>query len=315
MSASPDPCLCVRDLAKHYGPVEAVRGLSFDLVPGEIFGLLGPNGAGKTTTLECILGLRHPDAGTITVDGIDAIAHPERAKERVGAQIQPTTLQDQITPREALQFFAAFYRQPAAIADLLAQFALTEKADAPFHTLSAGQKQRLAVALAFVNRPRLVVLDEPTAGLDPLSRRDLHRSVQAMRAAGCAVLLSTHYLEEAHQLCDRVAILHRGKIVALAPPEELIARARALPQVAVRTGRALTREMVKELPGVTACETTSERCSLRTSELNRTIVELTRQLESSGNPLLELQIHRPSLEDVFIELTGETWVRTEEEKP
>jgi len=314
MPVSPVPSVRVRDLARRYGPVEAVRGVSFDVAPGEIFGLLGPNGVGKTTTLECLLGLRHPDAGAIAIDGIDALAEPQRARARVGAQIQPSTLQDQITPREALRFFAAFQREPANVDELLTRFALTAKADARFATLSTGQKQRLSVALAFVNQPRLLILDEPTAGLDPQGRRELHRILREQRDAGRTVLLSTHDLAEAHQLCDRIAILHHGQIVAVARPDDLIAQSHATPCLGVRTANPLAAAAVGALPGVERAEVVADGWRLHTREVNHTIVALTKLLETSANELRELQIRRPSLEDVFIELTGETWMKQAEDE-
>lgn len=187
----------VRELTKRYGAVEAVRGVSFGVADGEIFGLLGRNGAGKTTTLECLLALRRPDAGTIRIGEIDALAEPERAKAIMGAQLQVSALPDKITPREALRFTASFYHDPLPVDALLEQFALTAKAEASFDSLSGGQKQRLFLALAFVHRPRVVVLDEPTVGLDPQARRELHAAIRELRASGVTVLLSTHYLEEA----------------------------------------------------------------------------------------------------------------------
>ena len=307
MPESRPASVSVRELTRRYGAVEAVRGVSFEVAVGEIFGLLGPNGAGKTTTLECLLGLRRPDSGSITVDGIDAVARPELAKERVGAQLQAATLQDKITPREALEFSASFYREPAAVEGLIERFALSDKADAPFDSLSGGQRQRLFLALAFVNDPHLVVLDEPTAGLDPPSRRELHRLIVGLRTAGRTVLLSTHYLEEAHHLCDRIGILHEGRIVALASPAELIARSTAKPRVAVKTGRPFDRAQAAALPGVVSSEPQENGWLLGTTEVSRTIAALVRQLEADANPLLDLQILRPSLEDVFIELTGRPW--------
>src|SRR6476619_3731179 len=208
----------VRDLRKHYDGVEAARGVSFDIEDGEIFGLIGPNGAGKTTTLECVIGLREPDAGSIEVCGIDARQRPLDVKQRIGAALQTTSLQDKITPREALALFASFYREHAPAAELLDRFGLTSKADAHFDTLSGGQRQRLALALAFVNRPELVFLDEPTTGLDPASRRELHGSIMRMKQDGHTVLFTTHYLDEAEQLCDHVAIIDHGRIVATGTP-------------------------------------------------------------------------------------------------
>jgi ABC-2 type transport system ATP-binding protein len=208
----------VTNLIKHYGSLTAVDGISLEVHAGEIFGLLGPNGAGKTTTIECILGLRTPDSGAIIIDNIDAIAEPERIKQMIGAQLQATALQDKLTPREALKFFGAFYRNAIKPSQLIERFSLTEKADAPFDSLSGGQKQRLALALAFVNDPRLIFLDEPTAGLDAQSRRDLHGDILKLKADGKTVVLSTHYIEEAHRLCARIAIINAGKIVAMGTP-------------------------------------------------------------------------------------------------
>ena len=221
MSAPLPAGLRVRDLAKNYGPVAALRGVGFEVAPGEIVGLLGRNGAGKTTTLEIVLGLRAPDRGVVELGGRSVLTEPERAKPLIGAVLQTSTLPDQLTPREALAFFGAFYANAVPPAELLAQFALADKADAAFTTLSGGQRQRLFLALAFLHRPRLLVLDEPTTGLDPRSRQDLHTFIRAARAANQAVLLSTHDLEEARQLCDRVAILHEGRIVAEGNFEQL----------------------------------------------------------------------------------------------
>jgi ABC-2 type transport system ATP-binding protein len=214
----------VRDLARRYGPVEALRGVTFEITRGEIFGLLGPNGAGKTTALECILGLRRPDSGSIEIEGVDAVALPLEAKQRVGALLQAATLQDKITPRRVLGLFASFYREAAEVESLIERFGLKEKSNSAFDTLSGGQRQRLFLALAFVNNPGLLILDEPTAGLDPMSRRDLHALIAGMRDSGRTVLLSTHDLGEAQLLCDRVGIIDRGRIVALGRPDDLIAK-------------------------------------------------------------------------------------------
>jgi ABC-2 type transport system ATP-binding protein len=297
----------VRNLTKRYGPVEAVRGVSFEVAPGEIFGLLGPNGAGKTTTIECLLGLRQPDAGSIDLGGVDALAHPIRARQLVGAQLQSAALQDKITPRQACRLFASFYAHAAKVDDLLAQFSLSAKADAPYDSLSGGQQQRLFLALAFVNRPQLAVLDEPTAGLDPRSRRELHQLIAAQKSAGRAVLLSTHYLEEAQLLCDRIGILHEGRLIALGTADELIARSRAIPRLSFKTVKPLDAAQVAALPAVVSQQAQGGGWMLGTPEVNRTISGLVQVLESGGNEMLDLQIRRPSLEDVFLELTGEPW--------
>jgi ABC-2 type transport system ATP-binding protein len=303
----------VRNLAKRYGAVEAVRGISFEVGAGEIFGLLGPNGAGKTTALECILGLRRPDAGSIAIGGVDALAHPEEAKRALGAQLQAATLQDKITPRQALRLFAAFYRDPAPVDDLLERFALTPKAGAPFDSLSGGQKQRLFLALALVGNPRLLVLDEPTAGLDPQARRELHRLIADLRAAGRTILLSTHDLEEAHRLCDRLGILHEGRLMAVATPATLIAGAGTVPQLAVQTERPLAAELVAALPAVLSHEARGGGWRLGTTDVNATIGALVQQLAQQGNQLRDLQVLRPSLEDVVIELTGRPWAPPDQE--
>ena len=305
----------VRGLTKRYGPVEAVRGVSFDVAEGEIFGLLGPNGAGKTSILECLLGLRRPDSGSVAIGGIDAVALPRLAKERVGAQVQLASLQDRITPRQALGFFASFYREPAPVAGLIARFGLSAKADSPFESLSGGQRQRLYLALAFVNNPRLVVLDEPTTGLDPQARRELHRMISGMRADGLAVLMSTHDMEEARALCDRIGILNEGRIVAAGSPSGLVSRSGAIPRVAVRAARAMTRAQASALAGVVSSSAEGDTWMLGTADVGATITALMRQLERDENPLLDLQIHRPSLEDVFIELTGRPWPAGPEGRP
>jgi ABC-2 type transport system ATP-binding protein len=314
MPDSPPASICVRDLTKRYGTVHALGGITFDVTEGEIFGLLGPNGAGKTTTLECILGLRRPDSGTVTIGGIDALAHPERAKELVGAQIQASALQDYITPRQALALIASFYRAPARVDELLDRFSLRGKADATFESLSHGQKQRLLLALAFVNQPRLVILDEPTIGLDPHSRRELHEIISGLRASGHTVLLSTQNLEEAHRLCDRVAILDQGRIVATAPPDELIARAGGNSHLVITTNRPLDASAVEALPGVVAAWSRENGWLLGTTEVNRTIVSLVKSLEATGNSLVDLQIQQPSLEDAFLSLTGRPWSAPKEER-
>jgi ABC-2 type transport system ATP-binding protein len=296
--------LVVADLSKSYGPIRAVAAVSFDIAPGEIFGLLGPNGAGKTTTVECTIGLRPPDAGQITIAGLDARRRPRQVKQKLGVALQSTMLPDKITPREALRLFASFYPQAASPDDLLERFSLTEKAKAKFETLSAGQRQRLAVALALVNRPEVIVLDEPTAGLDPQSRRQLHEVIRQAKSDGKAVLLTTHYIDEAQHLCDRIAIIDHGKVIATGRPEELVAAAKSPPHVTVTTTRPLPEERLRTLQGVTTVKTDGTTATIHTTAATRTIVELIRLVESEANEITDLHIRKPSLEDVFIELTG-----------
>lgn len=211
--------LVVQTLSRRRGRVLAADDVSFAVSAGEVFGLLGPNGAGKTTCLECILGLIRPDGGQITIAGRDPLA----ARARTGAVLQATQLQDKITPREALDLFAAFYPKPLGTAELLDRFGLGEKADAAYDALSGGQKQRLALALAFVGDPALLVLDEPTTGLDPKGRREVQDHIAAIKKDGRAVLLATHDMAEASRLCDRIAIIAGGRIVATGAPQALIA--------------------------------------------------------------------------------------------
>jgi ABC-2 type transport system ATP-binding protein len=296
--------LVVKDLVKRYGDVEAVRGVSFEVSGGEIFGLLGPNGAGKTSTVECVVGLRRPDGGSIRLCDMDALQQPERVKQRVGVALQATALQDKITPREALRLFGSFYRNRADVNQLIDRFALGEKADSPFDTLSGGQRQRLALALAFVNQPEVLFLDEPTTGLDPQSRRDLHDSILEMRREGRTVLLTTHYIEEAHALCDRIAIVDHGRVIAEGRPDELIAKARDTQRISVRTAQPLALNELRALPAVQSASQAGDQAELKTTRVSQTVIELVRLIEARNNELVDLHIHRPSLEDVFIELTG-----------
>ena len=298
------PKLTVRDLRKAYGRVEAVRGVSFEVQDREILGLLGPNGAGKTTTIECLIGLREPDAGEIEVCGFDARRQAREVKQRIGAALQTTALQDKITPREALALFGSFYSRRAAPAELLERFALVDKADATFDALSDGQRQRLALALAFVNRPEIVFLDEPTAGLDPQARRELHGEIARTRADGHTVLLTTHYIEEAEQLCDRVAIIDHGRIVALGTPHDLMARSKASQSVSLVAGQPIDGLRIDAIPGVVDAVIEGARARFKTTDLNRTMPDLLKLLASRQLELTELHVRKASLEDVFIELTG-----------
>ncbi len=298
------PRLIVRDLKKNYGRVEAVRGVSFEVHEGEILGLLGPNGAGKTTTVECVIGLREPDEGQIVVCGIDARRKPNEVKQKIGAALQSTAFQDKITPREALTLFGSFYERQAEPEELLRRFSLVEKADAMFDALSDGQRQRLALALAFVNEPEIVFLDEPTAGLDPQSRRDLHGEIIGMKRDGYTVLLTTHYIDEAEQLCDRVAIIDRGEIIAMGTPQELMTGSKSVQSVSLVAARPLEREQLAAIPGVHDVIQDGARASLKTTDVNRTLGELARLLERNRVEIAELHVRKASLEDVFIELTG-----------
>jgi ABC-2 type transport system ATP-binding protein len=298
------PKVIVRDLKKRYGGIEAARGVSFDIEEGEIFGLLGPNGAGKTTTVECIIGLREPDGGTVEVCGIDARERPRDVKQKIGAALQTTALQDQITPREALALFGAFYSRRADPDRLIQRFGLADKADAPFDSLSSGQRQRLALALAFVNDPELVFLDEPTTGLDAQSRRDLHARILQMKRDGHTVLLTTHYMEEAESLCDRIAVIDKGRIVASGRTRELVAASCAPPHVSVVSSRPVDAAGFARIDGITGIEASGTSVTFRAPDPNQAVADLVKVLDAQAATIVELHVRRASLEDVFLELTG-----------
>lgn len=303
MSPALSPQVVVRELRKSYDGVAALHGVSFAIGAGEIFGLLGPNGAGKTTTVECLVGLREPDGGELEVGGVDARRRPREVKQQIGVALQATSLPDKITPREALRLFGAMYRVRAAPEELLERFALRDKAGATVDSLSGGQRQRLGLALAFVNRPRLVVLDEPTAGLDPQARRDLHGAIRRVRDDGCTVLFTTHHLDEAEELCDRVAIIDHGRLLATGTPRELIARSASPQTVALRTTRPLAAELVAALPGAGAPMGGGCEWRFPTSDAPATLAALARLLAEAGAELVDLQVRQASLEEVFLGLT------------
>lgn len=300
------PKLIVRDLRKRYGQTEAVRGVSFTIASGEIFGLLGPNGAGKTSTLECLVGLREPDGGDREICGVDARHSPAEVKQKIGVALQSTSLPDKMTPREALELFGSFYRERAETSDLLKRFDLVEKSEMPFDALSGGQKQRLALALAFINRPELVILDEPTTGLDPQARHELHQEILRMKADGYTVLLSTHYLEEAEKLCDRIAIMDRGVVVATGTTRELIAASDAQQVVSLTTDLALSPAALATLPGINELTIVETEVTFRTVDATSTLVALSRLLAEATVQIVDLQIRKASLEDLFLRLTQDT---------
>ncbi|HYT04719.1 MAG TPA: ABC transporter ATP-binding protein [Gemmatimonadales bacterium] len=314
MSASPPSrsALAIRcaRLVKRYADVVAVAGLDLAIATGECFGLLGPNGAGKTTTIEILEGLTLPDAGDVEVlgrrwtDGAEARA----LRERLGIQLQETQLADKLTVEETLRLFRSFYRASHAVDEVLALVELEEKRRAWVGKLSGGQKQRLAVACALVSRPELLFLDEPTTGLDPQSRRQLWDVIGRFRAAGGTVLLTTHYMEEAERLCDRVAVMDHGKMIALGTPRELIASLGAEHVVEFAlvdgAGRAPQAEDLATLPGVRAVRPAPDRVALTVAEVHRAVPALLALLERRGAELSLLATHHATLEDVFVALTG-----------
>ena len=299
-----EPIIQVEDLYKSYDAVEAVRGVSFAVEEGEVFGLLGPNGAGKTSSVEILEGLRTADRGKVRVCGLDPQTSGERFKEKIGAVLQATALPDKLRVKEAIELFAQFYRKRANTDDLLRRFQLDEKRDAFYSHLSGGQKQRLALAMALVNDPEVVFLDEPTAGLDPQVRREIYDIIEELKRGKKTVLLTTHYIEEAERLCDRVAIVDHGRVIAQGTPRELKQRSAGQTRIEVRLARPLTDGTLGRLEGVADCREFEGTYVLHSARPPQTIVALVKQLETENNELQSLEMFSPSLEDVFIELTG-----------
>jgi len=294
----------VSNLHKFYGSVRAVDGIAFDVHEGEIFGMVGPNGAGKTTAIECIEGLRRPDGGDATVLGMDPQQQGYELKERIGVQLQEATLPDRIKVWEALDLFATFYRRSVDWRSLLEQLGLAEKRSAAFAKLSGGQKQRLFIALALLNDPDLVFLDELTTGLDPQARRAMWDLVRNIRERGKTVFLTTHFMEEAERLCDRVAIMDQGRIVALDTPENLIHSLGVEDRVVfgVTNGR-FDEEPLRAVPGVTRVEQDGERVVVYGRD-ERFVGRVVNGLEAAGIRFRNLRTEQPTLEDVFLALTG-----------
>lgn len=298
------PILEVRDLAKSYGSVEALRGVSFFVEAGEVFGLLGPNGAGKTTTVEILEGLRTLDGGSVSVCGLDPQKDAEALKNEIGAALQSTALPDKLRVGEAIRLFAGFYRRHRDPTELLKRFGLEEKRQAFYAQLSGGQKQRLALAMALVNNPRVLFFDEPTAGLDPQVRREIYDIIEELRREKKTLLLTTHYIEEAERLCDRVAIIDHGKVIALGTPRELKERSGNTTRIEVRLAKPEFEGVLRQLEGVMDCRSFDGSYVLHSQRPPQTIVALVKHLETQGNELVNLEIATPTLEDVFIELTG-----------
>ena len=276
--------IVVHDLRKAYGGVEALRGISFDVAEGEVFGLLGPNGAGKTTTVEILEGYRRRDGGDASVLGHDPSDSPRALRERIGVVLQHSEPTSNLTVRETHRMFAGYYAHPRDVDEVLSLVGLVDKRDARVKTLSGGQKRRLDLGVALVGDPDLVFLDEPTTGFDPAARRSAWEMVRSLRSLGKTILLTTHYLDEAQQLADRVAVIRSGEIIALGTPAELTSGARTT-EIRYREG---DREVVVE-----------------TVEPTRDLHELTTRALAEGRELDHLEVRRPSLEDVYLELVGE----------
>ena len=297
--------LSLRALKKRYGDVIAVDGIDLEVRAGECFGLLGPNGAGKTTTIEICEGLTAPDSGEVELLGRRWSDHERELRERLGIQLQDTQLSEKLTVRETLNLFRSFYRQSRPVDEVIAMVQLEEKRDARVGTLSGGQKQRLALACALVGDPELLFLDEPTTGLDPQARRQLWELIDRFRATGRTTLLTTHYMDEAERLCDRVAIMDHGRVIALDTPRALIARicAEHLVEFSLEPGTA-DANALRALPGVSAVRAANGGWQLEVTELHRAVPALLAELERQRVTLSELRTHSATLEDVFVKLTG-----------
>jgi ABC-2 type transport system ATP-binding protein len=297
------PVIEVSGLRKTYGRTVAVDELSFDVQPGEIFGLLGPNGAGKTTTMECVAGLRTPDRGVISVLGLDPVRQRQTLQNRIGVQLQAAQLQKRIKVWEAIAFWASLYRHPADGERLLEQLGLRDKRNAWFMTLSGGQKQRLFIALALINDPELVFLDELTTGLDPQARRAIWDLVRGIRDRGKTVLLTTHLMEEAERLCDRVAIIDHGRIVDIGTPAELVRRHCAERTVIVATDDPTAAERFGAIPDVESVSRAGMHLTIR-GRGDDLVSQVIQCLAEHRMRVADFRTELPTLEDVFLKLTG-----------
>ena len=298
--------ISVRGLRKTYGQLEAVKGLDFEVDAGEVFGLLGPNGAGKTTTVEILEGLRPRTGGELTVLGFDPGTQKNQLKDRIGVCLQATNLPEKIRVGEALALFAAFYTRTVNGEQLLTRLQLWEKRNQFYGTLSGGQKQRLAIALALINDPQLLFLDEPTSGLDPQARLEIRSLIEELRREKRTILLTTHYIEEAEKLCDRVAIIDEGRIVAMGSPRELQNKNLRQSSIEILCGKPLNSHEFPSWPNAVKSLLADDGRTLTVTSTHpaRTLVEMIKWIDQQGIELEDVHLRRPSLEDVFIELTG-----------
>jgi len=306
LNSTPSPPIVVEDLHKSYGEVQALRGVSLEVQTGEVFGLLGPNGAGKTTTVEILEGLRQRTSGKVFVLGFDPATEVKRIKDQIGVCLQATNLPDKMKVHEALELFAAFYSREVDRTKLLERLQLSEKRDVYYSRLSGGQKQRVALALALVNNPSLLFLDEPTTGLDPQVRHEIHGLIQELKQDHRSILLTTHYIEEAERLCDRVAFVDAGKIVEMGTPREIQRRVMGETLVEVTADAPLPLDLLPEAL-LSEPHTTRDQhrtLSLQTSSPTAAIVELVKWIDRQGLHLVDIHMKHPTLEDVFIKLTG-----------
>ena len=294
----------VKDLFKAYGDIKAVNGISFSINKGEIFGMLGPNGAGKSTTVEIIEGLRNADSGSATVLGMNIFKDTRTVKERIGVQSQSPALFPDLKVRETINFFRSLYKKSVPTSQIIDLASLQESQDVLFRNLSGGQQQRLSVALAFVNDPEIVLLDEPTTGLDPQARRAMWEVIETFRNRGKTVLLTTHYMEEAQRLCDRIAIMDYGKIIALASPQQLIESNAKESAVQFKMKEYPGDEVLAGLPDVSKIIKEGDNIVVYTNNIASVISGLLGLASQRATELSELSVRQATLEDVFLKLTG-----------
>ena len=294
----------VNNLEKKYGDVNAVNGISFSVERGEVFAILGPNGAGKTTTVEMIEGLRKPNSGSINVSNIDALKEPQRIKEIIGVQLQATSLYDNIRVKEAIELFGSYYAKSVPAAIILDEVSLTEKKNSQVSKLSGGQKQRLSVGLALVNDPEVIFLDEPTTGLDPQARHNIWSIVEKLKERGKTVVMTTHYMEEAEQLCHRLAIIDQGRIIAMDTPDNLINNAGIATSIEFTTSKELDG-LAKQIPGICKVNNGSvHKYSVSTKTVSRILKDLTNLCYDNNIELENISVRQATLEDVFLAMTG-----------
>ncbi|MBH0158199.1 ATP-binding cassette domain-containing protein [Fictibacillus sp. 5RED26] len=298
-----DEIIKVQKIVKRYGDFTAVDGSEFSVHNGEVFGLLGPNGAGKTTTLEMLVGLRKPDEGTAIVGGFDITKELDKVKEVIGVQLQSTTLFELLTVDEILHLYGSFYREHISIPELIDDMLLTEKKNSRIKGLSGGQKQRLAIALALVHDPQIIFLDEPTTGLDPQARRTLWDIILRLKERGKTVVLTTHYMDEAHVLCDRIAIMDQGKLIALDTPSELVRNLQSDSAVEFKFNDEVDIAL-SEIDGVKQVGSQKDVHVLYTDDLQKTLTSLIAIASEKQLKLVDLQTRTATLEDVFIHMTG-----------
>jgi ABC-2 type transport system ATP-binding protein len=302
---NPQSPIFVESLHKSYGSVAAIRGIDFEVKAGEVFGLLGPNGAGKTSTVEILEGLRPKTSGEVRVLGFDPDRQKNLLKNQIGVCLQATNLPEKITVKEALDLFASFYSKTLDSDFLIKRLQLTEKRDAGYGTLSGGQKQRLALALALINDPQMLFLDEPTSALDPQVRVEIRDLIDGLRKEQRTILMTTHYIEEAERLCDRVAIIDQGKIIALGTPKQLIERSAGQSTIEITVSSPISAPLPAWPESLTSTLSPDAlQMTVISTRPARTLVEIVKWIDAQGLELADINLKRPTLEDVFIELTG-----------